>query len=286
MARYKEKHYSANKDKHRAAVEKSKKTVLKKFGVEGYSEFRRHTTKKTYELETEKLNKANIVSKQDVLQFLKEYEPNYFKGRAGNRTMKSINLSVYKSLIHYTNEFSVFYNNRPIPFSGRVDIAFKNFTLTKDDLCYCGSRIKFDPKKQLWSKQYCMVCKLTGVLTSPDRGKEWLPEWTKEWETKWKPRMVQSNCIMRGENESKLLDKMEVDESIAIDRNFKVLRYMPDGYCSENNTVYEVYERHHKYTAHTQYDKTRQQIIQDYLKCNFCIIWDDDSNKVEYFKYV
>jgi len=286
MARYKGNHYSTNKVKHQEAVDKSRKTILDKFGDGGYSEFRRDTTKKTYELETLKLDRANIISKQDVLKFLNEYDSNYFKGRAGNRTMKAINLSVYKSLIHYTDEFSAFYNNRPIPFSGRIDIALKNFYLTKDDLCYCGSRIKFDPRKQQWSKQYCMICKSTGALSSKEKGKEWLPEWTEEWETKWKPRMVQNNCIMRGENEVEFLNKLEKEYSITIDRDFRVLRYMPDGYCRKNNTVYEVYELHHRYTAHVEYDKKRQQIIQNYLKCNFCIIWDDGSNKIEYFKYV
>jgi len=286
VAKYKEEHYSTNTVKRQVAIEKSKKTILEKFGINGYSEFRRDTTNQTYLIESLKLDKASIISKQEVIKFLNKYDSNYFKGRAGNRTMKSINLSVYKSLMYYTNEFSAFYNNRPIPFSGRIDIALKNFNITKEDLCYCGSRIKFDPKKQQWSKQYCLICKSTGALSSRERGKEWLPEWTEEWETKWKPRMVQTNCIMRGENEVELLNKIEMENSITINRNFKILRYMPDGYCVENNTVYEVYERHHRYTAHAQYDKNRQQVIQNYLKCNFCIIWDDGSNEIEYYKYV
>lgn len=286
MARYKVEHYSSNKIKLKEAVLKSKETILTKFGADGYSKLRRDTTRKTYEQEALKLDKAPIISKNDVLNFLNEYSADHFKGKGGNRTMKAVNLSVYKSLIHHTDEFSTFYNNRSLPFSCRIDIAFKNFNITKDDLCYCGNRIKFDSRKQKWSKQYCMICKSTGALSSRERGEEWLPEWTEEWETKWKPRMVQSNCILRGENEAELLNKIESTDSIIIDRNFKVLKYMPDGYCKENNTVYEVYELHHRYTAHTEYDKKRQQIIQDHLKCNFCIIWDDGSNKVEYFKYV
>lgn len=286
MARYKGNHYSTDSEKHQKAVEKSRQTILNKFGVEGYSKFRSDLVKEKYALEAARLDKADIVEKDSVVKFLKEYSSDHFKGRAGNRTMKKLDLSMYKSLMYHTDEFSAFYNNRPIPFSGRIDIALKGFELKEDDLCYCGSRIKFDPKTQDWTKQYCLVCKSTGGLTSEEKGCKWLPEWTDEWEVKWKPRMVQNNCIMRGANEKELLDDVERKQSIIIDRDFKVLRYMPDGYCRSNNTIYEVYERHHKYAVHKEYDIKRQQIIQDYLKCDFCIIWDDGSNKVELHKYV
>ena len=286
MARYKGEHYSTDREKHRRAVEKSRQTILDRFGAEGYSEFRRNATSKSYKLEAEKLEKCKIVSKQDVIEFLNSYEHGYFKGKSGNRIMKKINLSMYKSLMHYTDGYSILFNDRPIPLSGRIDIALKGFNITDEDLCYCGRRIKFDPKTQNWTKQYCLICKSTGSLTSKEKGSEWLPQWTEEWEAKWKPRMVQGNCIMRGANEKELLDKMEKDHSITINRDFKVLRYMPDGYCESNNTIYEVYEPHHKYAVHKEYDVKRQQIIQDYLKCDYCIIWDDGSNKVELHRYV
>lgn len=285
MARYKDRHYSTDSEKHQKAVEKSRQTILDRFGVEGYSKFRSDIVKEKYALEAARLDNTKIATKEAVIEFLKSYNLDYFKGRAGNRIMKKLNLAMYKSLMHYTDGFSAFYNNRPIPFSGRIDIALKGFELNEDDLCYCGNRIKYDPKTQAWSKQYCLVCKSTGGLTSKEKGNNWLLEWTKEWEAKWKPRMVQSNCIMRGVNETEILDKIEKDKSVVIDRDFKVLRYMPDGYCKSNNIIYEVYESHHKCNVHKEYDEKRQKNIQDYLKCDFCIIWDDGSNKVELHKY-
>ena len=286
MARYKDKHYSTDKAKHQKAVEKSRKSILEKFGDGGYSEFRSNIGKEAYASEAERLEEADVVSKEGVIKFLNSYGSDHFKGRAGNRTMKKVNLAMYKSLMHYTDEFSAFYNNRPIPFSGRIDIALKGFELSDDDLCYCGSRIKFDPRTQGWTKQYCMICKTAGKLYPGEGDGKWLPEWTKEWELKWKPRMVQDNCILRGANEKELLDKMEEEHSITIDRDVRLLKYYPDGYCKENNTIYEVYEAHHKYKGHSEYDYARQQILQDYLKCDFCIIWDDGSDKIELHKYV
>lgn len=280
MARYKGNHYSTDSEKHQKAVEKSRQTILNKFGVEGYSKFRSDLVKEKYALEAARLDKADIVEKDSVVKFLKEYSSDHFKGRAGNRTMKKLDLSMYKSLMYHTDEFSAFYNNRPIPFSGRIDIALKGFELKEDDLCYCGSRIKFDPKTQDWTKIYCVQCRMTGTSKPHFKFK-----YGEEWEKMWKNRNV-TGVITRGTNEKDLLDKIEEEFSISIDRNFRLLNFYPDGYCKGNNTIYEVYEPHHRYKSHLEKDRRRQQIIQDYLKCDFCIIWDDGSNKVELHKYV
>ena len=280
MGRYKGKHYSTNEAKHQKAVEKSRKSILEKFGVEGYSELRRNAGIQAYDREAVRLDKADIVSKEGVIEFLNEYNLDHFKGRSGNRTMKKANLAVYKSLMHYTDEFSAFYNNRSIPFSGRIDITLKGFELSDDDLCYCGSRIKFDPKTQDWTKLYCVQCRMTGTSKSHFKLK-----YGDEWEKMWASRNV-SGAITRGGNEEYLLNKMAESLSITIDREFRLLNFYPDGYCKENNTIYEVYEPAHKQPRRAEKDKMRQQILQDYLRCYFCIIWDDGSDKIELHKYV
>ena len=273
-------HYSTDEAKHQKAVERSRKSILEKFGEEGYSEFRSNIGKEAYALEADRLEEADIVSKEEVIEFLSSYDLDHFKGRAGNRTMKKINLTMYKSLMHYTDEFSAFYNNRPIPFSGRIDIALKGFKLEDNDLCYCGSRIKFDPRTQDWTKLYCVQCRMTGTSKSHFKYK-----YGGEWEKMYAARNV-SGAITRGNNEECLLNKIEEDLSITIDREFRLLNFYPDGYCKENNTIYEVYEPAHKQPKRAEKDKMRQQILQDYLKCDFCIIWDDGSDKIELHKYV
>jgi len=280
MARYKDIHYSTDKAKHQKAVEKSRKSILEKFGDEGYSEFRSNIGKEAYALEADRLEKADVVSKEDVIEFLNSYDSDHFKGKSGNRRMKKVNLAMYKSLVNYTDEFCAFNNNRPIPFSGRIDIALKGFKLGSDDLCYCGGRIKYDPVTQDWTKLYCMQCRMTGTSKPHFKFK-----YGDEWEKMWKERNV-SGVITRGKNEEYLLSKIEEDLSITIDRDLRLLNFYPDGYCKENNTIYEVYELHHKKPYYLEKDKMRQQILQDYLKCNFCIIWDDGSDKIELHNYV
>ncbi len=280
MARYKGNHYSTDKARHQKAVERSRKTIHEKFGVKGYSELRRNACVQSYVREAAKLEEADIVSKKEVIKFLSIYDHGYFKGRAGNRTMKKVNLAMYKSLMHHTDEFSVFYNNRSIPFSGRIDIALKGFKLEDSDLCYCGSRIKFDPRTQDWTKLYCVQCRMTGTSKPHFKFK-----YGDEWEKLWKERNV-SGAITRGKNEETLLSKIEESLSVTIDREYRLLNFYPDGYCKENNTIYEVYEAHHKKPSYLEKDKMRQQIIQDYLKCDFCIIWDDGSDRIELYKYV
>ena len=280
MARYKGKQYSADSEKHQKAIKKRRQTIHSRFGVEGYSEFMRKKTCRSYELEAKKIEKAKIVPKKEVVEFLNSYSSNFFKGRAGNRTMKKLNISMYKSLMYHTEEFSTLYNNRSIPFSGRIDIATKGFELSDDDVCYCGKRIKFNPKTQAWDKLYCVQCRMTGTSKSHFKLK-----YGEEWEELWMERNV-TGAITRGTNEKELLDKMEEEYSISIDREFRLLNFYPDGYCKSNNTIYEVYEPHHKNKSYFERDQRRQQIIQNYLKCDYCIIWDDGTNKIELHKYV
>jgi len=91
---------------------------------------------------------------------------------------------------------------------------------------------------------------------------------------------------MRGCNEESILNEIEEKDKITIDRNFRLLNFYPDGYCKDTNTIYEIYEQYHKSDKYLKRDDIRRRIIQDYLKCDFFIIWDNKERTTEYFKYV
>lgn len=77
-----------------------------------------------------------------------------------------------------------------------------------------------------------------------------------------------------GKNEKTILDKQEQIDEVIILRQYPIqkLGYIVDGYCSETNTVYEVYEKYHDYQV--QKDLQRETEICNLLSCNFHIIWD------------
>jgi hypothetical protein len=81
-----------------------------------------------------------------------------------------------------------------------------------------------------------------------------------------------------GNNEKFLLDQIEKILGIIIQRNFRLdICKFPDGYCKENNTVYEIYEPFH-YTncVKLQEDVDRMNEIQNFLKCKIVIIKESD----------
>lgn len=75
-----------------------------------------------------------------------------------------------------------------------------------------------------------------------------------------------------GKNETAILDSIENDQHIKIERGFRVLGYFTDGYCHETNTIYEVYEKYHD--RQVQKDLERETEICNHLSCNFIIIWN------------
>ena len=98
--------------------------------------------------------------------------------------------------------------------------------------------------------------------------------------TRTKKRIATLNHVLKcghrtGRNEAELLDTKSNEIQIPIVRQYhiKELGYVVDGICFLNNTVYEVYEKFHM--KRTEHDKYRQSAIQEYLGCNFVIIWDN-----------
>jgi hypothetical protein len=91
-------------------------------------------------------------------------------------------------------------------------------------------------------------------------------------------RICQRGKLIRilGKNEKELLDKQELIDKCKIKRQYhiKYLGYIVDGYCRENKTVYEVYEKHHNRPKQRERDRVRQKNILEYLGGMYIIISD------------
>lgn len=90
-------------------------------------------------------------------------------------------------------------------------------------------------------------------------------------------RVIKHGFTNIGKNEVKLLDEQEKLNNCKIERQYPIrkLGYTVDGYDKENNIVYEVYEGRHYNEKQIPKDLKRQQEIEEYLKCKFVIIKDE-----------
>lgn len=80
-----------------------------------------------------------------------------------------------------------------------------------------------------------------------------------------------------GKNETKILDLLELKLGYPIIRQYPIYGYFVDGYCKENNTVYEVDEKKHfQKGTPIKKDLHRQKNIIEKLNCNFVRIKEDD----------
>jgi len=80
------------------------------------------------------------------------------------------------------------------------------------------------------------------------------------WEKGFKKKRV-------GKNEKQILDKIEKENNIILERQFQVQRYYIDGYDKKNNVAYEVDEPYHK--TKKSYDLFREEKIKKILGCDF-----------------
>jgi len=80
-----------------------------------------------------------------------------------------------------------------------------------------------------------------------------------------------------GKNETILLNNQSnfVGKEILRQYELPELGYVVDGYCPETNTVYEVYEKHHRQNKRIAIDAHREKEIKNKLKCEFVILWDE-----------
>jgi hypothetical protein len=101
-------------------------------------------------------------------------------------------------------------------------------------------------------------------------------EWKKNLRIKALEKIFRNGGFLVGNREKELLDLQEQKDACKILRQWNTgIGYIVDGYCSENNTVYEVYEPAH-YQNFDQIEKglIRQNRIVEHLKCNFEVIYD------------
>jgi len=78
-----------------------------------------------------------------------------------------------------------------------------------------------------------------------------------------------------GKNEKKILDKIELEKNIKLERQFSIKnKFFIDGYDPINNVAYEVDEVHHKYQKIE--DLLREEKIKVELNCKFIRINEKD----------
>jgi hypothetical protein len=274
-------HYSTDKEKHQKAVEKSRETIYKKYGSEGLKIKQKLETLEWYKEEKIRITNTPIVTKTEVSEFLKG-KRDVYRGKSGNRKLKRDNIQIYSSLIKHCEEYQKYNIGKDLPFLAKIDIAINDWVISNDMLCQCGSRLNFNPITQDWTKYYCTKCRVSGTSM-----KHYQLKYGDDWEKYWYECRQTGNhgFITRGKNEKSILDEISKTYGIVIDRHFKILNYYPDGYCKENNTIYEIYEKHHRTPLNRVKDTVRQQIIQNELKCDYIIVWDD-TLKLEIFNYV
>lgn len=95
-------------------------------------------------------------------------------------------------------------------------------------------------------------------------------------ERRIKEILEQGYRLQMGKNEKKILDEMEKNIGYKILRQYNIIGYILDGYCKENNTVYEVDEDFHFDPEGnlSKKDLKRQKDIEEELNCKFVRIRD------------
>jgi len=79
---------------------------------------------------------------------------------------------------------------------------------------------------------------------------------------------------MFGRNEIQILDQIEVEFDIFIERQYPIIGYFIDGYDKQNNIVYEIDEKAHLSPNKKKRDILRQENIINKLNCQFVRIKD------------
>ena len=307
-------HYTQNLEKKHIAYEKRFATNIAKHGSRGSvsTQVASENAKKSYQNNIAKLSEiTQTISKEELNIFFNKIETHYttFLGKARNRTLIKQHPNVYKSLFVHTDFLKVLWNHNSkekksrIPFSFRVLTAGKyNFNFERKYYCRCGKSVCFMKNTQTVKEHG--YCKEPGCRISPNTidhyiytygdiegQKKWNetlnktfnnPEWLEKFSLSQRlayqkrKNREDTNFHAMGLNEESLLNKQEIIDNCKIIRDFTVAGYYPDGYCKETNTIYEVYEKYHNYPEQKKHDIKRQKIIQDTLKCNFVIIYDNE----------
>ena len=306
--RYHKTNYYADPTKKEAANDRRKETNFLKYG--NYSctttEVKSKNLKNWYVKQNDFLNSLEVkFGEASISEILNTEQFHYTKyiGKAGNRKMIKDDPYLYISLLHHTEKYKKYIKHKTIYFSCRLLIAGKyGFDLPKDLFCRCGKFLMFDRQSASFLER--SYCRDKSCILGPNSVEKFKYQYGDNWEEMYhKLRTIPNQSEERhkkhqlagriayqkrssrtdtkfhaiGNNEKCLLDQQELKDKCIIDRNFTILGYYPDGYCHKTNTIYEVYEKHHKKTKYLEYDKRREKEITEKLNCRFVIIWDDEK---------
>ena len=249
--------------------------------------------KKGYDTINKQLESCDIYSKEEFLYMCKKLNILQFCGKSGNRKLIKYDIKLYKSLLHYTEFLQKYSKN--IWFVLRLKVAANNLILSDHMLCKCKSQVSFDKQTQDFTKSFCEKCKVPSMSLKwweHRYGNMWIEAFRAHY-AEYFHKHASGMLVNIGKYEKDILNFIEIKNKIKLVRAYKIGPYYCDGYCIETNTVFEVYEQHHKYGKQKLYDITRQQHIQDTLQCNFVIIHcntkqplDTSTLIIENHKYV
>jgi very-short-patch-repair endonuclease len=107
----------------------------------------RNTVIKSWASFNKKLNSAEVYSKEEVIQKLKNWTD--FLGKSGNRKLASADLKLYKSVFTYSKELDSASNRNLKSFSKRLRFIFEFNCDVNRIICQCG-KIRFS--------KYCEQC--------------------------------------------------------------------------------------------------------------------------------
>lgn len=82
-----------------------------------------------------------------------------------------------------------------------------------------------------------------------------------------------------GKNETKILDYIEKEKNIKLERQYFVIGYFIDGFDLQNNIAYEVDEKRHRDRKERIKDQIREQKIKEKLNCTFVRIKEEEYLK-------
>lgn len=154
---------------------------------------------------------------------------------------------------------------------------------------YYGKRHSEETKRKIGmaGKGRIVSEKIRKRISASHQGKKGIPQ-TDEQKRQARIRMIEYRKRSKGfmpfvgKNEKKILDGYEKENNCILKRSYyiKELGYIVDGYDKKNNKVIEVYEKYHENIRMMKRDNIRQKEIENFLKCNFIIIWDISYQKV------
>jgi hypothetical protein len=256
--------------------------------------------KKTYSDLTEKLLTIEPYSEEEFFNMINYINLDQYKGKTKQRTMIKDDIRLYKSVIYYTDALRNDLKKKDTDkmfWCERLLLCQNNLKIDSSMLCSCGSKSAFDKQYQKFSKIFCPKCWI------PPTSKRWYQfKYGDEWEVEYKKfhsdddrqkaRKITGRkswfvrkgnkfkgCLCKGKNETKILDFIENKHDIKIDRGVPIIGYYVDGYCENNNTIYEVYEKYHSYKQ--EYDEYRRIELMEHLNCKFVILYDMDEKNLE-----